>query len=114
MSYLEYLNTKRLIMRPFSLSDFEAVHSWASNPANVRYMSWGPNSEEETKSFLATTRLGKDFAVSLKDSGKIIGSCGIYPDERNDSAELGWILHIDYWKQGYGAELCGELIRYGS
>jgi len=26
---------------------------------------------------------------------------------------LGWILHRDFWKQGYGTELCAELIRFG-
>jgi len=107
------LKTDRLILRPISQDDFEAVHSWAGNPANTRYMSWGPNSEEQTREFLnfAAARVGKDFAVVLND--KVIGSCGIYPDANNDTAELGWILHMDYWKNGYGTELCGELIRYG-
>jgi len=113
MNYLDRLNTKRLSLRPFSLSDFEAVHSWASNPANTRYMAWGPNNEEATKNFLAATKQGKDFAVVLSETDTVIGSCGIYPNGANDTAELGWILHMDYWRQGYGTELCGELIRYG-
>ena len=107
------LETIRLILRPLTADDFEAVHSWASNPANARYMSWGPNTEEDTKGFLAIAKPGKDFAVVLKETGKVIGSCGIYPDDNNDTAELGWILHMDYWKCGYGTELGGELIRYG-
>jgi len=49
----------------------------------------------------------------MKESDIAIGSCGIYPDEDNDTAELGWILHMDHWKKGYGTEICGELIRYG-
>ena len=28
-------------------------------------------------------------------------------------AELGWILHRDHWKKGYGTELAGALIRFG-
>jgi len=107
------LETIRLILRPLTADDFEAVHSWASNPANARYMSWGPNTEEDTKGFLAIAKPGKDFAVVPKETGKVIGSCGIYPDDNNDTAELGWILHMDYWKCGYGTELGGELIRYG-
>jgi len=107
------LETKRLALRPLATDDFKAVHSWAGNPDNTRYMSWGPNNEEQTRSFLASVREGKDFAVILKDIGEVIGSCGIYPDENNDTAILGWILHIDHWKRGYGTELCGELIRYG-
>jgi len=76
-------------------------------------MAWGPNTEEQTREFLAITKPGKDFAVVLKGTDKVIGSCGIYPDSDNDTGELGWILHMDYWKRGYGTELGGELIRYG-
>jgi len=113
MKYCERLDTGRLILRPFAPSDWEVVHSWAGNPDNTRYMAWGPNTEEETKGFLGIVKPGKDFAVVLKEVNKIIGSCGIYPDETNDTAELGWILHMDYHKQGFGSEICGELIRYG-
>jgi len=76
-------------------------------------MGWGPSSEEDTKGFLLSTKPGSDFAVVLKQNNKIIGSCGIYPNKDCDTAELGWILHKDYWKHGYGTELGGELIRYG-
>ena len=113
MSICEQLKTENLILRPCGLDDWEAFHSWGSNPANTRYMSWGPNNEEETKAFLRAVKPGKDFAVVLKSIGKVIGSCGIYPDEANDTAELGWILHLDYHMRGYGTEICGELIRYG-
>ena len=107
------LTTERLILRPLAMYDFEAVHSWASNPKNTRYMAWGPNNEDDTRGFLSVATDGKDFAVVLKGADKVIGSCGLYPDSGNDTAELGWILHIDYWKHGYGTELGGELIRYG-
>ncbi|MCL2201401.1 MAG: GNAT family N-acetyltransferase [Oscillospiraceae bacterium] len=107
------LKAKRLILRPFTINDFGAVHSWAGNPDNTRYMAWGPNTEEDTRDFLSAVKPGKDFAVVLKETESVIGSCGIYPDSDNDTAELGWILHIDYWKHGYSTELGGELIRYG-
>ncbi|MDR1531683.1 MAG: GNAT family N-acetyltransferase [Clostridiales bacterium] len=111
--YKNTLETERLILRPLTVGDFEAAHSWAGNPANTRYMTWGPNTEGQTRSFLETVSAGKDYAVALKEFGKVIGSCGIYPDSANDTGELGWIIHKDYWKQGYGTELGGELIRYG-
>ena len=107
------LETTRLILRPLSINDFDAVHSWAGNPANTRYMAWGPNSEEETLAFLNAAKQGKDFAVELKESGNVIGSCGIYPNEVLYMADVGWILHTDYHKHGYGTELGKELIRYG-
>ncbi len=113
MNYKDTLETKRLILRPLSIDDLAAVHSWASNPANTRYMAWGPNTKEQTRVFLGSVKPCKDYAVVLKESGSVIGSCGIYPDDNGNTAELGWILHIEHWKQGYGTELGGELIRYG-
>jgi len=107
------LKTARLTLRPLTTDDFEAVHEWASDPENARYMSWGPNTEEETRKFLSEAKPGKDFAVVLNETGKVIGSCGVYPDSDDDTGVLGWILHKHYWKHGYGTELGGELIRYG-
>ena len=112
-TYAATLETGRLLLRPLIADDFDAVHSWGSDPANTRYMAWGPNSAEQTRGFLASAKPGKDFAVVLKDTGSVIGSCGIYPDGAKDTGELGWILHRDYWKRGYGTELGGALIRYG-
>jgi RimJ/RimL family protein N-acetyltransferase len=62
---------------------------------------------------LESVKPDRDFAVVLKESGKVIGSCGVYPGGASDTGILGWILHIDHWKRGYGTELGGELIRYG-
>ena len=109
----EILETERLTLRPFAPDDLEAAYSWGGNPENVFYMGWGPNTEEGTKEFLSSTKPGIDFAVVLQQNGKVIGSCGIYPNADNDTAELGWILHKNYWKLGYGTELGGALIQYG-
>jgi inorganic pyrophosphatase len=76
-------------------------------------MTWGTNDEDATRTFLASVKPGCDFAVVLNETGAVIGSCGIYPDSANDKAELGWILHKDFWKRGYGTEFCGSLIKYG-
>lgn len=107
------LETNRLILLSLSLDDFEAVHSWASNPENTRYMAWGPNTEEDTRGFLSSVKSDRDFAVVPKGTDKPIGSCGFVIDDANDMGDFGWILHKDYWKRGYGTEICGELIRYG-
>jgi RimJ/RimL family protein N-acetyltransferase len=117
MTVKETLETKRLILRTPTIDDFDAVHSWASNPANTRYMAWGPNTEADTRVFLTKkVKHGLDFLIVLKESGKVIGSGGFgggVLDSPDAPAEIGWILHMDYWKQGYGTEFGGEIIRYG-
>lgn len=112
MTIKETLETERLILRPLTEEDFDSVHSWASVPANVRYMSWGPNSEEDTLNFIRTAKPGFEFGITLKADNQLIGSCGIYPSGL-DTAEIGWTLHRDHWQKGYGTEAGYVLIEYG-
>lgn len=113
MNYKDTLETERLILRKPASDDYEAFQKWCGNPENTRYMSFGPNTKDQTMDWLTNAKPCKDFAVVLKAANAVIGSCGIYPNSANYTGELGWVLHKDYWKQGYGTELGGELIRYG-
>lgn len=118
-----FLQTNRLILREFREEDFLDVHAYSSNLENIKYMTWGPNTEEDTKNFIKecikekykTPRLKYDFAIVLKETNKVIGGCGIYINENEDTDEgmLGWILNKKYWKQGYMTEAAHELIRFG-
>ncbi|MEI1377975.1 MULTISPECIES: GNAT family N-acetyltransferase [unclassified Nostoc] len=46
------LETQHLILRDFVESDWQAVDKYASDREVVRYLTFGPNSEEDTKNFL--------------------------------------------------------------
>ena len=46
------LETERLILREFREADFEAVHEYGSDPEVVKYMLWGPNTEQDTREFI--------------------------------------------------------------
>lgn len=115
------LKTDRLILREIEKSDFDAIHSFGSNLDNVKYMAWGPNDEGGTNWFIddcikhsqKDPRIHFDFAITLKDSKKLIGTCGIYIDQGSEQAKLGWILHKDYWKKGYMTEAGKALINFG-
>jgi RimJ/RimL family protein N-acetyltransferase len=115
------LETERFILRPFTMDDYDAVHSWKSNPANTRY-SREATDEAGTSAYLekqiartaADPRLSFDFAVVIRETEQLIGCCGIYVENGSfDTAGLGWIIHIDHWSKGYGTEFCRELLRFG-
>ena len=110
--FCHFLQTPRLTLRPPSPGDLAAFQSWCGNADNVRWMSFGPNDENQTLAWITQAKLGKDFAVVLKETGRVFGSCGVYPDEKMDTGVMGWILHKDYWKCGYGTEIVAELLRY--
>lgn len=117
---MKILETERLYLRPFEESDFEAVHSYASVAENVQYMIWGPNEEAHTRAFISHAiaqskeKLCKDYqyAAVIKSSQKLIGACNLTLIG-NEEAELGWILHRDYWKQGFGTEMGRRLLEFG-
>ena len=116
---MKTLETERLILRKFKEEDFEAVHSYGGCAENLTYMLFGPNSEEQTmdviKRFIRQAEenpiVNYDYAVVLKESVKLIGSCGITLSD--DKGEVGWLIHRDYWNKGYGTELAKELLRFG-
>lgn len=113
------LETERTILRPLCKADCAAVQRWAAVPENVRYMPWGPNTEEDTLKYLAECeknweadpRRKYEYGIVLKETGELIGSCGIYINEELRAAELGWILRRDHWKHGIMTEAAGALIR---
>ena len=120
------LETPRLLLRDICEVDFDAIHSMGSNIDNVKYMAWGPNNEEQTREYIANNikdqqaepRVNYDFAVVLKSTGQLIGTGGFSLEKDWHRREfidgsLGWILHMNHWKQGYGTEFAAELIRFG-
>ncbi len=114
--------TPRLRFRPFAASDFAAVHAYASDPAVTRYTSFGPNSEEETRGFLARaaaaagaeSRVSWVFAMVHAGSGALIGSCGLdLADPVGPQLSFGYVLDPRWWGQGYATETAGALLRFG-
>jgi len=113
------LVANRLILRKFSLDDIDAVQSYASVRENILYMGWGPNTPEDTKAFIQSAIAAAEeypcrnyqYAVVLKDTGRLIGGCNLLVSGKK--AEVGWTLHRDFWKQGYGPELGKAMLAFG-
>jgi len=116
---MKSIETDRLILRKFKEDDFEAVHSYASNAENTAYTLFGPNSEEDTRNFIELVIMvtSEDpipdyaFAVVLKETGTLIGSCDLHI--KGDDSEVGWILHKDYWGKGYATEVGRAMLKLG-
>ena len=119
---MKTLETDRLILRPFTPEDFAEVHSYASDPSNVTYMVWGPNTEEDTRNFISfAIRQGEakvcrnyQYAAVCKQANTLIGACDLsLTDVDSNMAEVGWIVHKDYWRLGYASEMGAKLIEFG-
>ncbi len=112
-----YLELNRVYLREFSLYDLADVYEYCSNP-NV-----GPNagwpihkSMEETRGILINMIKNKEnFAIVNKSNNKVIGSIGIYKDNKRDNEfckMLGYVLNESYWGRGIMSEVVQGFIKF--
>jgi len=120
--FVEIVRTGRLVLRDLEEADCRAVHRYASDPEVIRYMDWGPNTEEETKKFVQRASEGQreqprknyELAIILKEDGQLIGGCSIHvSDSNNREGWIGYCLSRHFWRQGYATETAKALLRFG-
>ena len=111
------LQTKRLILRPWSENDAEELYKYASDPEVGPPAGWPPHTSVENSREIIRTVLSapETYAVCLKENGKPIGSIGLHRNdlaERDDEYELGYWIGKPFWGQGLIPEASRELLRY--
>ncbi len=116
------LETKRTILRPFTESDAEDLYAYARDPRVGPIAGWKPHeSVEESREIIRTVFSAPDvFAVTDRETGRVIGSAGFVTPHRPGSAahegrasEIGYALSPAYWGRGLMPEVVAELLRYG-
>ncbi len=116
------LRSTSLYLRDFELADWPAVHHYAMDAEVTRFMAWGPNTAEQTLTFIThavknahtTPRLSYDLAVIHAATHSLIGGAGLYiRQDRRFEAEIGYCLQKEVWGRGYGAEIARLLVRLG-
>ena len=117
---MELIQADRVLLRDSEQADWQAVHSYASDPEVVRYMDWGPNTEDETKSFVKRSITSqqeeprRDFELAVVLEGRLIGGCGIYiSDPRNREGWIGYCLNRGFWGRGIGTETARAIVAFG-
>ena len=118
------LETQRLILRPFMVSDAEEMYlNWGGDPDVTRYMFHeAAASIKETKERIrgwmltfnsADLNIWNYLAVTLKDGAKQIGA--IFYAHTNieaRSAEIGYEIGKRWWHSGYSTEALSALLEY--
>jgi ribosomal-protein-alanine N-acetyltransferase len=116
------LQTERLVLRELREEDWQDVHEYASDPETVKYMPFGPNTEQDTKNFIQREldhqkeypRRVYNFALIKLIDSRLIGSCTIsIRNNENKEGEIGYILNKRYWNQGYMSEAARRVLAFG-
>ena len=104
----QIIETERLVLRPVTLDDAEAMFEYASNQENTRYTFSTNQSLEETKNniaqFYLANPLGR-WGIELKSTGEFIGTIDLHKmDTVLKKAAIGYIINQKYWNQGLTTE----------
>lgn len=113
------LETGRLLLREMTQADYPALAAILRDP-QVMYAYEHAFSPGETQAWLDRQRdryalYGHGlWAVVLKETGRMIGQCGLTWQVWRDSTvlEVGYHLRRDCWGRGYATEAAWACIRY--
>ena len=116
------LETDRLLLRPYTEDDADAMfNGWAGDEKVTAFLTWNAHrSVAETRLLLEAwvreyekpERL--NFAIVLKEEGKLIGSIDVvgYEGAPSGAPVLGYCLSRAYHNRGIMTEACKRVISY--
>ena len=114
------VQTDRLLLRPFAVTDFDALLAIQSRADVARYLYWDPRTAAEVRETLdakvrATAIIAEGDSLSLaavlRESGELIGDCSLHwVSAEHRQAEIGFIFHPDHHGHGYATEAAAALI----
>lgn len=106
------VETLRVIIRKYELSDLDDLYEYLSDAKVVEYEPYKPLTRDETLENLKW-RVQSDemFAVELKENHKMIGN--IYLGKRDfETLEIGYVFNRKYWGQGLAKEATEMIIKH--
>jgi [ribosomal protein S5]-alanine N-acetyltransferase len=118
----KWIETDKLILRPFRLNDWKNIFKYTSNPGVWKYVPEKPHTESETRQLVAQNvemqmernGFGDHIPIVLKPDHIIIGHIVFryfYAPYR--TMEIGLMIDPDYQGKGYGYEAAEAIIGYG-
>ena len=103
---------RRIAIRDYTPEDLAFCTDIWFHPENGRYLS-DPDREHVDERFqkaldsLQDSQDGYYLIAELRESGERIGTCCVFPED--GIYDIGYCVHRNYWRQGYGTELVGLL-----
>lgn len=115
------IETVRLVLRPWSMDDAEALYKYASD-GRVSELALWPRHESVEMSREVIERFfipnPDTFAIVLRESGEAVGCMGLVPpgDEHYPlgplEREVGYWIGYPYWGHGLTTEALEGLVRH--
>ncbi|MBN2500346.1 MAG: GNAT family N-acetyltransferase [Anaerolineales bacterium] len=118
---MEPFETNRLLLRPLTITDLDDLHNLYSRLRVMKYITGNARSYQKTGERLRHhisdhQQYGFGLcAAILKETGEMIGRCGMEPVEEDHGMEgdIAWMFLPEYWGQGLATEFGTAQIEYG-
>lgn len=111
------MESKNLLFEHYSESDFSIYFQLVNNPEVMKMILGRPLLEEEArirfKDMLKLNQTHTDvghFKISNILTGDNIGHAKLVMTETHQ-AEIGYLMHPEYWRKGYGGEIAESLVK---
>ncbi|MDZ4706540.1 MAG: GNAT family N-acetyltransferase [Saprospiraceae bacterium] len=113
------LETERLLLREFEVADAPHYYELNQDPEVLRYTGDAPfPTLESAVDFLRNYDhyqqhgFGR-WTVILRETGELIGWCGLKYLQDVDEVDLGYRFFQKHWRKGYATESGKACVRYG-
>jgi len=114
------LETERLLLRPFALSDAGDVQRLAGDSAVAETTTNIPHPYEDgmAEAWIASHQElfdsdeGMTWAVTLQSDGKLVGAFSLLRLKAGHQAEMGYWVGRPYWGQGYCTEAARSVMTH--
>lgn len=114
------LETDRLVIRKFEPDDLAALIAFRTDPRVSKYLGGAkiqnPDSLKERLRFYIDCCDTHGFGMSAaiwKETGELIGACGLQPLENTGETEVGYSFAYPFWGKGLATECAKAWLRLG-
>ena len=113
------IESERLILRYWNEDDAAVCYEYCKDPKVGPITGWPPHKDIEESLYIIRNVLTApdNFAITLKQSGTVIGNVGLKYDDlacddKENSTEIGFWLGVPHWGKGYMTEAVKAIIEY--
>lgn len=100
------LQTERLVLRRFNISDKEAVLAYGSDAETLKFLIWPGITDLEAAERVIMAYYSRPgvYAIVLKATNQCIGCIDIRVEPQHEKASFGYVLNRNFWNHGYMTE----------